>query len=392
MMLKEEDIISKIELAAEDCDCGNVHNKIMIETMMIGDTALEKCTEFILIKKYASVLMIADERTYEAAGEKLHTLLDEKGLEHSICLIEPNQNGDVVADEVSIVQAMLQLNDHEDAIIAVGSGTIHDIARFCAAKTSKPFISIPTAASVDGFTSLGAPIIVRGVKKTFQTVSPIALFADINVLMNAPKEMTAAGVGDMLAKFTSLADWEFGHLHAGEPYCPLTASITEESLRKCVEKIEEIATGEKEGIQTLLMALIESGLAMLIFGQSHPASGGEHHLSHYWEMEFLQKDQPQVLHGAKVGVSSILLANLYKQWFGNIDDIPEGLEAYAAKIATIVKTIPDADMVRTWLETVGGPIAPNQLGISSDLVERSLQEAHLLRDRYTMLKYVNVDK
>ncbi len=62
-------------------------------------------------------------------------------------------------------------------------------------------------------------------------------------------------------------------------------------------------------------ALIQSGLAMLMFGQSHPASGGEHHLSHYWEMEFLQKNRRQVLHGAKVGVSTILLTTLYSSWY-----------------------------------------------------------------------------
>ncbi|CAM4123559.1 sn-glycerol-1-phosphate dehydrogenase [Lederbergia lenta] len=389
--MKLEEMISEIELAAKDCECGNAHNKITIETMTVGDDAFEKCAAFIVMKKYKRVLMIADVRTYAAAGEKLHSIFVEKEIEHAICLIEPNVNGDVVADEVSIVQAMLELDADVDAIIAVGSGTIHDIARFCGAKTSKPFISIPTAASVDGFTSLGAPIIVRGMKKTFQTVSPIALFADINVLINAPKEMTAAGFGDMLAKFTSLADWNFGHLHAGEPFCRLSASITEEALRDCVEKIEQIATGEEEGIGSLITALIQSGLAMLIFGQSHPASGGEHHLSHYWEMEFLQKNQPQVLHGAKVGVSSIILAKLYKQWFGSESNIPEGLKERAAKVAAIVENIPDADRLKSWLEKVSGPTTPLELGISSELVERSLKEAYLLRDRSTMLKYFNVE-
>ena len=64
----------------------------------------------------------------------------------------------------------------------MGAGTLHDIVRFCSDKTTKPFISIPTAPSVDGFTSMGAPLIVRGVKKTFQTAAPIGVFADIDVL------------------------------------------------------------------------------------------------------------------------------------------------------------------------------------------------------------------
>ncbi|MEK3888169.1 sn-glycerol-1-phosphate dehydrogenase [Bacillus sp. FSL K6-3431] len=386
-----EEMISEIELAAKDCNCGNPHNKITIEAMTVGDNAFEKCADFTAMKKYEHVLLVADVRTYAAAGENLNTILEKKGSVTSVCLIEPNVNGDVVADEVSIVQVMLELNDNIDAIIAVGSGTIHDIARFCGAKTSKPFISIPTAASVDGFTSLGAPIIVRGVKKTFQTVSPIALFADINVLVNAPQEMTAAGFGDMLAKFTSLSDWSFSQLIACEAYCPLSASITKEALLECVEKVDQIAAREEEGIRSLITALIQSGLAMLIFGQSHPASGGEHHLSHYWEMEFLQKDRPQVLHGAKVGVSSIILAKLYKQWYGaDFSHLPSELQEHAVKITAIVENIPDADILKNWLVKMGGPTTPDDIGIGADLVERSLQEAYLLRDRYTMLKCFNV--
>src|SRR5690606_41679685 len=106
-----------------------------------------------------------------------------------------------------------------------GSGTIQDITRFCSGKIGKPFISIPTAPSVDRFTSLGAPIIVRGFNETAQTVAPIALFADINILRKAPTEMIAAGFEDMIAKFTSLADWKFVVLLNNEPYCPLVESL-----------------------------------------------------------------------------------------------------------------------------------------------------------------------
>jgi glycerol-1-phosphate dehydrogenase [NAD(P)+] len=54
---------------------------------------------------------------------------------------------------------------------------------------------------------------------------------------------------------------------------------------------------------------------MLIFGKFHPASGGEHHVSHIWEMAALKEGKKQQLHGAKVGVPSILVANRYKTEF-----------------------------------------------------------------------------
>ncbi|MBS4200441.1 sn-glycerol-1-phosphate dehydrogenase [Bacillus sp. FJAT-49732] len=358
--------------------------------MFIGIDAFAKCSSFLLEKKFKRVLLVADQNTYVEAGEKLGQALRELNFEYSVCIVEPNKIGDVVADEVSIVQALLKIDNNIDALLAIGSGTIHDITRFCSAKTGKPFISIPTAASVDGFTSLGAPLIVRGVKKTFQTVSPIALFADINVLMNAPKEMTAAGFGDMLAKYTSLADWNFGRFIADEPFCPLAASLTKEALENCVDKVDKIAVGDEEGVRILLASLIQSGLAMLLFGQSHPASGGEHHLSHYWEMEFLQKKRHQVLHGAKVGVSSVLLANLYHAWFASGELLPIALNDRSEKIAEIIATIPKSEQIAALLKRVGGPTFPKELNIDEELVERSLKEAHLLRERFTMLKCYNI--
>ncbi|MBW8349483.1 sn-glycerol-1-phosphate dehydrogenase [Bacillus sp. IITD106] len=384
-----EEMIPEIEALGKTCSCGHKHHHIPIETMYIGTNAFAKCSSFLIEKEFKRVLLVADENTYEAAGENLAESLRNVNLEYSVCIIQANKIGDVVADEVSIVQALIEIDEHVDALLAVGSGTIHDITRFCSAKTGKPFISIPTAASVDGFTSLGAPLIVRGVKKTFQTVSPIALFADIHVLMKAPKEMTAAGFGDMLAKYTSLADWSFGRLIVDEPYCPLAASLTKEALDHCVKHVDQIAAGDEEGIRILLASLIQSGLAMLLFGQSHPASGGEHHLSHYWEMEFLQNNRRQVLHGAKVGVSSVLLANLYHNWFAPGELLPLEQKDQSEIVADIVSTIPNADQMRTLIQKVGGPTTPKELGISEELINRSLKEAHLLRDRFTMLKYYN---
>lgn len=389
-----DEMIAKIEADSKTCDCGNPHSRIPIDMMTISDHAYDACSYYLLQKKFHHVLVIADEQTYRAAGDQLVSTLRAAGIVCSVCTIEPTSSGDVVANETSIVQAFIEINDEVDALLAVGSGTIHDITRFCSAKARIPFISIPTAASVDGFTSLGAPLIVKGMKKTFQTVSPIALFADITVLMKAPREMTAAGFGDMLAKYTSLADWKFGHLVHNEPYCPLAASITNDSLARCIEKIDDIAKGTEEGIRVLLTSLIQSGLAMLLFGQSHPASGGEHHLSHYWEMTFLQTNRPQVLHGSKVGVSSCLLAKRYKEWFENGSLLPKALSHKQKEVESIISHIPTLETIQSYLEKVGGPTTPAELAISDELVNESLQKAHLLRDRFTMLKCftINIDK
>lgn len=400
-----ERVITEIISLANSCDCGNHHNGIPIETILVGNNVLREAAVYLERKAFKKAVIIADEHTFRVAGADLTKYLSETNVGYSTCLLKPDENNDVVADEKSLVQALLDTSQDTDVIIAVGSGTIHDIARFTSTKIKIPFISVPTAPSVDGFTSMGAPLIVRGIKQTFQMMAPIAVFADLHVLRNAPKKMIAAGLGDMLAKYTSLADWKFGSLTVGEPYCPLVAKITREALDICVEKADKIAAVDEEGIRILIEALIKSGLAMLLFGQSHPASGGEHHLSHYWEMEFLRQNRPQVLHGAKVGVAVSLLADVYERDFiqliseftkleDNIkttddDSIVKNIKENIQEIRAVYGAIPKASQLRELIEQVGGEIMPGQLGIDEDLVLRSLTEAHQLRDRFTALKFLN---
>ncbi|MEH7095726.1 sn-glycerol-1-phosphate dehydrogenase [Neobacillus vireti] len=400
-----EKIITEMMRLANSCHCGNHHNQIPIETILVGKNVLGEAAAYMEKKSFKKAVIIADEQTFRVAGEKLTNHLSTTKVGYSTCLLQPDENNDVVADEKSLVQALLETSQETDVILAVGSGTIHDIARFTSTKMKIPFISVPTAPSVDGFTSMGAPLIVRGMKKTFQMMAPIAVFADLNVLKNAPKKMIAAGFGDMLAKYTSLADWKFGQMTYGESYCPLVANITREALHLCVENTDKIAAADEEGIRILIEALIHSGLAMLLFGQSHPASGGEHHLSHYWEMEFLRQNRPQVLHGAKVGVAVALLADVYEREFipsisllRKLDDTIKTLEDYSIvrnikenieEIKAVYAAIPKASQLRELIEKVGGETLPGQLGIDGNLVMRGLTEAHHLRDRFTALKFLN---
>jgi glycerol-1-phosphate dehydrogenase [NAD(P)+] len=396
-----EKYMAEIMNSAQMCDCGNLHNPIPIEKILVGKGALEEVVSYIENKTFERVVLIGDENTFKAAGEKLSYYLSEAKIGFSLSIIQPVKNNDVVADEKSLVQALLEIPQETDVLVAVGSGTIHDITRFCSAKMGIPFISVPTAPSVDGFTSMGAPLIIRGVKRTFQMTSPIAVFADLTLLELSPKKMIAAGFGDMAAKYTSLADWKFGHLVAGEPYCPLSAQITREALQSCIVNAKEIAKGSEEGIRILIESLIKSGLAMLLFGQSHPASGGEHHLSHYWEMEFLKQNRPAVLHGAKVGVSTTLLSFIYKNDFLELLLDKKRLAAFEDKnylrnmkeniheIIAIYEEIPASSLLHELLAGMGGETVPEQLDIGEDLVRRSLMEAHQLRNRFTALRFMN---
>lgn len=372
----------------------------LVSTIVVNKQAIDQVVPYLKERAYRNVVMIADKNTYAAGGSIVQEQCIQAGLVSHVILIQSNLIGDVVADEASIVQCLLEISAETEVLLAVGTGTIHDIVRFVGSRMMKPFISIPTAASVDGFTSAGAPLIIRGFKMTIQAIPPEAIFADTTILMNAPKRMTAAGFGDMLGKYTSLVDWRFSHLMAGEPYNEELSAETSAALEACVTNIDAISRGDEEGVTILMNSLIQSGLVMLKLGMSHPASGAEHHLSHYWEMEHIQHGEPQQLHGLKVGFAAIQISELYHQFVNRVErmigthtpvtennELHNKLMKHWDELKSWIAGIPQPEELSAMLTLTGG--SPEDMPIDADAVERGLKQAHTVRNRYTLLRFIN---
>lgn len=372
----------------------------MIRPLIAGPHAFEELVRYLGETGISSVALIADEQTHRVAGERLAARIQASGRRAAACLLPPNENGDVVADERTIVHCLLGVPEDARLLVAVGAGTIHDVVRFAAHKMKLPFVSVPTAASVDGFTSSGAPLIIAGRKQTVPAVAPRALFADTEVLAAAPRRLAAAGFGDMLAKYTALFDWRFGHLMADEPYDAGLAEEMAQTVADCVDHAAQIASGNEEGIAVLMNSLIRSGLIMLKFGASHPASGAEHHLSHYWEMEHLREGKRQLLHGLKTGFAAVRIAELYHGFLrrfeqtggalaGSIRDgaVRERLVRHWPEIRASLAALPPSgrllDLMRAaYPEITALPISPEQ-------VRRGLREAPAVRpNRCTLLRFL----
>ena len=233
------------------------------------------------------------------------------------------------ANELSTAEVLEKLEDDIDIIIAVGSGTIHDIARYCAHERGIRFVSCPTAASVDGFCSTVAAMTWHGFKKTLPALAPEIVLADTEIIKNAPMELVRSGVGDIMAKYTALADWRMSHILTGEPLCERIYGIMREAADTVMRSVPGIVRGEESAYADVSYALIMSGIAMQMMGNSRPASGAEHHISHMIEM------QPEAfpvrfpaMHGEKTGVGSLIAVREYKR-LAKIEDIRPYIRGYA---------------------------------------------------------------
>jgi histidinol dehydrogenase len=398
----------------------------------IGAQAIEQMIAYCQSHQAARFLLVSDRNTHAVLGHRVEASLRAQGWDVRTVVL---QGPEVIADEAHIVQVLLHAGDEERTYVAVGSGTITDITRFCSHRNRSAFISLPTAPSVDGYTSIGAPLVVRRLKQTAITQPPAAIFADLQTLCEAPRDMVAAGFGDMLGKYTSLADWRLGALLWDEPYSVEVAQRARRAVQGCADSVEEIGQASPVGIRRLMEGLLESGLCMLTFGETRPASGSEHHLSHFWEMKLLQERRPAILHGAKVGIGTVLTARRYetirslsrqevaerlaaapppggeteigriRATYGALADqiiaqqqpflemTPTAFDALKrrivdqwAQVQEIADSVPSAQDLARLLEQVGGPTAPHEIGLAEDEVQQALESAHYLRRRFTVAK------
>ena len=233
------------------------------------------------------------------------------------------------ANEISTAEVLAKLEGDVEVIVAVGSGTIHDIARFCAHERGIRFVSCPTGASVDGFCSTVAAMTWYGFKKTLPAVAPEIVLADTEIIKNAPMELVRSGVGDIMAKYTALADWKMAHVLTNELLCEKIYSIMQDAADTVMQSVPSIARGEESAYADVTYALIMSGIAMQMMGNSRPASGAEHHISHMIEMEpeaFPVKFP--AMHGEKTGVGSLIAVREYKR-LAKIEDITPYITDYA---------------------------------------------------------------
>jgi glycerol-1-phosphate dehydrogenase [NAD(P)+] len=172
---------------------------------------------------------------------------------------------------------------------------------------------VATAPSVDGYTSYGAAVSIKGFKQTLSCAAPLVVLADTDVLCEAPAEMIASGYGDCMAKFAAGMDWILADLLGVQAIRTDVWAMVQKPLRSVYAHHRGIANRQREGIGLLFDALSASGFAMQIMHDSRPASGAEHLISHIWEMEHLSKDGLLVSHGFKVAVGTMAIVHLYEE-------------------------------------------------------------------------------
>lgn len=356
-----------------DCSCGKKH-RVDIKHIYVGENVYNRILDVAKEILPKEILLVSDNNTYKALGKRVENELTESGYKiNNIILVS---DGDLIPDEKAIGRVLVEVNSETELIVAVGSGSINDICRIISAKTHIPYVIMGTAPSMDGYASTVSPLIIDGAKVTYPGTNPYAIIADSNIMKDAPFEMICAGFGDILGKYTALSDWRLSNTIHNEYFCDTTEKLVRNAMYKCFENIEGAVKRDVKAIEYISGALILSGIAMTLSGNSRPASGAEHHLSHYWEIDKLSRKLEHPLHGNSVGVGTVISAWLYKKL--NIEE-RFGIET------------PVPEIIINLLNSIGAKSNPKALGIEKELFHRSVIHALEIRPRYTILQYAKTE-
>ncbi len=326
------------------------------KSVLVGDGVIKELGEFLKnLGCRGTVHIISGPHVMLMAKEDVEMALKDEGFAYGWSNIgstefEPSKiAGDCASEQDGI-------------ILGLGGGRTVDIAKLVAFSSGHPFISIPTSASHDGISSPFVSIKGSGKPYSIVTRSPLGIIADIDIISNAPFRLLASGCGDLIGKVTAIKDWELARDDIGEYFGKYSASLARLSADIVIKEAADIGRRKKESYRDVVEALISAGVAAGIAGTSRPCSGSEHLFAHTLDVIGANSG----LHGEKVGLGTILMAELHGLDWENI-----------------VKA----------LECIGAPTKAKEIGISDEDTVKAIVNAGGIRpDRYTILNKVKVDE
>ncbi len=289
-------------LKGMDCSCGKHHSCdigfVAVERGAIGHLA-ELCRDD------RHILIVADENTYGAAGNQTIEALAGK----TVTKVIFSGSTILIPDEDAVARVNGALAG-VDKIVGIGSGVVQDLCKYVSFQSGIPYYIVATAPSMDGYASSGAAMIMGGMKVTYPAKVPGAIVADPAILKEAPMEMIKAGYGDIIGKYSALNDWRLSQVVNGEYFCQTIYDMTMDMVHKTQELADGIVRRDEESVRVLMEALVIVGIAMSYAGSSRPASGSEHHMSHYFEITGIVFGKEYLPHGVDVAYSTVVTARL----------------------------------------------------------------------------------
>lgn len=389
-----------------------------IDDIIVENGAINRLPEVINGYGAKKAFVLADVNTYKAAGERAVSILCENSVPVSSYVF---QNAALEPDELAVGSAVMHFDNSCDILIGVGSGVINDICKILSFRSKIPYIIVAIAPSMDGL------------KVSLPDKCADTIIGDIDILKNAPEKALISGLGDMLAKYISIAEWRISNIITGEYYCEKIAQMIRDAVKKCVQNADGLLKRDDAAVKAVFEGLVIGGIAMTCAGLSRPASGVEHYFSHIWDMRGLEFGTPVSTHGIQCAIGTLYAARLYnkiknakldrekalryvsgfdyeaykkklKAFLGKGADTMTALEKKEKKydanahlkrleiiinsweriVAVINEEIPEPQFIESILDKIHCPKTADEIGIDPAILPMTFAATKDIRDKYVL--------
>lgn len=288
----------------------SIHRIAIPSILEVGKGNISNVGNLIKKAMFQKVLICFGEGIEELFGESICYSLKEANIE--ISKIETIS--DINFEEIST--KAFEISNDVEALIGVGGGKAIDAVKYMSFLKKLPFISIPTSTSNDGFSSQGASLIVNGRRMSLPAKTPYGIIIDIDVIKSAPEKFIFSGIGDLVSNITALYDWKFEEENGKVIIDDFATMISKKAVNSFV-RTEFKSIKDDLFLKELVDSLTLNGISMEIAGNSSPASGSEHLISHALD-KFLEVPQ---LHGIQVGIATYIMSKVQNHRYERITKI-----------------------------------------------------------------------
>ena len=363
--------INELLEGRKTCGCGKAHI-CPIDSVVIGKNACDSLKS--LCAEYNNILLVADNNTFAVGGEKVLAAIGNKITDRVIF----DTTSVLVPNEEALAKIEKGITDKTDLIVGIGSGVINDLCKHVSFGAGLRYYIVATAPSMDGYASKGAALILDGMKVTTNADVPKAIIGDVDILKDAPYEMIQSGYGDIIGKYSCLNDWKLANLVNGEYICRDVLGATYEEVEKTVKLAYGLVKREEEAVAALMQALVAVGILMAYVGNSRPASGSEHHFSHYFEIVGIVRGEDYLAHGIDVCYSAIETAKIREELLA-LDDISDFEYNF------------DREKYESNIRRVYGKLADEVLALQNKLGWYDVDRVKVYREKWSEIKALLAD-
>ena len=304
-------------LKAEDVDSRLLPLEMLrVEISADAHLKLEAAVaEALPARARAAIVLLTDTSAIMRGAQNLGTLVQSQLVSHSVkTVVLDGGHATLHADELTIDVATEAVKG-ADLIVTIGSGTMTDVGKMAATRNGGiPQIVVQTAASVDGFTDNVSVILRNGVKRTVPSRWPTIVLADTTTIGGAPRELNTSGFGEAISLFTAPADWYLANLVGlDNTFHPASMELLKAAAAEPPTWAAGVATGDATAIHELTKLLALRGIVSGVSNTTACLSGVEHVISHMLDLHHAAHHQPIGLHGAQVGVATLVATKLWRR-------------------------------------------------------------------------------